>query len=240
MEQNQQRNVMEIDLKEIFGVVVQKIVIIGIVGIIAGLIGFLVSSYVIPKKYESSTKIYVLSKQDNNALTYTDMETGKQLTKDYVELITATPVLNAVISELNLKIDTDQLKQMISVEVPVDTRILKISVTSEDPQEAKEIADLIRKASSNHIRQVMNIETVNVVEYADMPKGPVSPNVLRNTVIAAALGVFLAMFTFVLLYSLDDTIKNSDDVEKYLGVSVLGMIPERSNSKKTIKGKWGR
>lgn len=240
MEQNQQRNVMELDIKEIFSVIIQKIMLISIIGVICGAVGFLVSTYVIPEKYESSTKVYVLNKENNSSLTYTDMETGRQLTKDYVELITATPVLRSVIDELNLKMDTEQLKNMVSVEVPLDTRILKITVTSENREDAKNIADSIRIAASNHISKVMDIENVNVVEYAALPKEPISPNVGINTIIAAALGVLLSIFVIVLLYSLDDTIKNSDDVEKYLGVSVLGTIPERSNSRKTIKGKWGK
>lgn len=238
MEHNQQRNVMEIDIKDIFSAVIQRTMLIAIVGVVCGLIGFLVSNYVIPEKYESSTKIYVLSRENNGSLTYTDMETGRQLTKDYVELITATPVLRTVIDELNLKMDTEELKKMVSVEVPVDTRILKITVTSEDREDAKNIADEIRKASSRHISKVMDIETVNVVEYAALPKNPVSPNVGLNTILAAAIGIFLSIFIIILLYTLDDTIKNSDDVEKYLGVSVLGMIPEKSNSRKKNKGKW--
>lgn len=231
MELNQQRNIMEIDLKEIFSVVLKKIAIIILAGIICGIGGYLVSNYVIEKEYQSSTKIYVITRQDNSTLTYTDMETGRQLTKDYVELVTARPVLEEVIDKLNLKIDTDTLKDMISVEVPIDTRILKITVTTGNPNESKKIADAIRKASSTHITNVMDIQTVNVVEEANLPEHPSSPNTKMNTIIAAGLGLFISMFIVILLHVLDDTIKNTDDVEKYLGVSVLGIIPQDNKVK---------
>lgn len=240
MEQNQQRYLMEIDLKEIFIVILKKIEIITLVGILSGVGGYLYSNYVVEKQYQSSTKIYVNSRQDNSTLTYTDVETGRQLTKDYVELIKSRPVLEEVINKLKLNIDANTLKNMISVEVPIDTRILNITVTSRDPNESKKIADAIRKASSSHITNVMDIQTVSVVEEANLPEYPSSPNTKEYTIIAAGLGLFISMFIIILLYVLDDTIKNTDDVEKYLGVSVLGIIPQDNKVKNKSRSKRRR
>ena len=242
MEQNSQiqSDDIEIDLVELIGVLMSRAWIIIFCTIVAGLITLLLSIYVITPKYESTTKIYIINRQSNETLTYSDLQTGTQLTKDYQELVTSRPVLEEVKSELNLDLDNDDLKDKISVTVPTDTRIVTITVEDAEPQIARAIADSIRISASEHISQVMNTEAVNVVEEANLPDEPSSPKVLKNTVIGALVGAFLAIAIIVLVYIMDDTIKNPDDVERYLKVSVLGSIPYIDEKASADSGKKHR
>ena len=77
-------DVIEIDLKEIFGVLWNKAWLILLCGIIAGTIGFCYSHFLITPQYQSTTKVYILSKQNEGNVTYTDLQMGTQLTKDSV------------------------------------------------------------------------------------------------------------------------------------------------------------
>lgn len=227
MEQNNQlqSDEIEIDLAELFGVVMSRIGIILFCGINMALAAFLISMYLLVPKYESTTKIYIINRQSTESLTYSDLQSGTQLTKDYKELVTSRPVLEQVISELNLEIDSKKLIKEITVEVPTDTRIVTITVEDRDPYMARSIADAVRTAASEHIARVMSTEEVNVVEEANLPIEQSSPDVLMNTGIGAIVGLFLSMAIIILVHIMDDTIKNPDDVEHYLGVSVLGSIP---------------
>lgn len=240
MEQKQQREEIELDLREVFGALLRKIWVILFVGIIAALGALLASQFLITKMYESTTKVYVLNKQDNTMVTYTDLQTGTQLTKDYMELVTSRPVTDQVISDLGLVFDSRTLAGMITVQTPQDTRILKITVRDKDPYQARDIANAVREASATHISNVMDIKSVNVVEKANLPERPASPNVMKNTLIGGVLGCFLAVFAVLLLFLLDDTVKTPDDVEKYLGVSVLGSIPVASVAGEKKKKNWFR
>ena len=121
--------------------------------------------------------------------------------------------------------DNKELKKKISVNVPTDTRIVTITVEDSSPELAQAIADSIRNSASAHISAVMNTEAVNVVEEADLPLQPSSPKVFKNTAIGGAVGSFFAIVIVILIYIMDDTIKNPDDIEHYLKVSVLGSIP---------------
>ena len=224
---------VEIDLREIIMYLMSHVVII-ILSVLIGAFGmFLISSTLMEKKFESSTKIYVLNQQDNQTVTYTDLQTGSQLTKDYAELIMSRTVTTQVIADLDLQnkypdmaeIVPEDLAEMINVTTQQDTRILKITVTDTNPTRAQDIANAVRIAASNQIYQVMDIEAVNVVDYANLPEGPVSPNLLKNSVIGALIGFVLAVAIIVVRYLLDDTIKTPDDVERYLGLSVLASIP---------------
>ena len=128
----------------------------------------------------------------------------------------------------------------VSVETSSDSRIVSISVTDEDPYTASEIANAVRDMAAEHIQSVMDIEAVNVVDTANIPNEKASPSLAKNGVIGGLLGVIIAMAAVIIIYLTNDTIKVEEDVERYLGLSVLGSIPfsekeSRSKKKKSRK-----
>ena len=225
MEQRETREEIEIDLKGLFAVLWSKKWIIIFSGIILALLAGGISEFVMPEKYESSTKVYVLNRQTSDTVTYSDLQTGSQLMKDYQELAVSRTVLEQAILELNLSMSTDELAGMLTVSAITDTRILKITVANQDPYLARSIAFAVREASSVHIRDVMNIESLNVVEDANLPESPSSPNVTRNALLGGILGIVSSVLILFVVFMLDDTIKTAEDVERYLEVSVLASIP---------------
>ena len=232
MNQNNRDNrddVIEIDLVELLGVILHNLWIIIVSGVIVAAVALLVSYFIITPKYESVTKIYVISKTNADTMTYSDLQAGSTLTKDYKELVKSRPVLEEVIAETGIDVELKDLEEQITVEVPTDTRIVSITVEDKDPYEARIIADSVRIAASKHIQEVMNTEAVNVVEEASLPIEKSSPSILMNTAIGYAVGLFLAIAIVIINYIMDDTIKTPDDVEKFLGVSVLGSIPYSEN-----------
>lgn len=218
-------DVIEIDILELLGVVLSKIWIVIGSAVLVAVITYLVCYFLITPKYESTTKIYVINRQNSDALTYSDLQSGAQLTKDYRELVTSRPVLEQVKSELGLEITTEKLKKKITVSVPTDTRIVSITAEDTDPYMARAIADRVRISAAEHIANVMNTEAVNVVEEGNLPTQISSPKIIRNTAIGGVGGAFIAVMIIIIIYIMDDTIKNPDDVEKYLNLSVLGTIP---------------
>ena len=246
MEAKETREEIEIDIKEIVFILLSRIWFILLAGITAGLLFLIASKFILTPQYSSTTKIYVLSKENkNNSLTVTDLQVGSQLTKDYVELVKSRTVLTQVISELNLNISTGELAGMISVETPSDSRIINITATNPDAYLAKDIANEVRSVAAEHICNVMDLEAVNVVDEANIPTSPSSPNVLRNTIIGVLFGVLIAVVVIVITYLSDDTIKTPDEVERYMGVSVLSSIPvldsedNKNKKKKRRKNRSG-
>lgn len=175
--------------------------------------------------YESTTEIYVLSRASTETVTSSDLTASTALTSDYQQIITSRDVLEKVIEELGLDMTYDQLYSNLSVSILSDTRILSITVSDPDPLQAQELVTSIREVSAEHIQTIMDIQAVNTVEEANLAENPSSPNVTKNTLIGAILGIFLVAGLIVLLFILDDRIKTPDDIEKHLGISVLGSIP---------------
>ena len=234
-------DIIEINLGELFSVLLARAFLIVSAGLFFALSGLFLSKFVIHPVYESTTKIYILNKEENQTVTYSDVQISTQLTQDYAELIKSRYVLEEVIQRLNL-IDTtyDDLSDVLRVDTPSDTRIVAITAKDEDPLMAMKIANCIREVASEHITNVMDIDAINVAETANVPTKKSSPSVARWTIIAGFLGsVFIAFFV-VLGYLLDDTIKSNDDVERYLGMSTLALIPlttEEMDKKKAKNSK---
>lgn len=236
--QNISDDEIEIDLVELFMVLKSKLHIILLSGILAALLAFVGTKLLMTPMYTSVTKMYVLSRQDSSAgVTYSDLQTGSQLTKDYAELVKSRPVLEQVIAVLNLDMEPEDLAENITVETPADTRILSISVESDNPKEAKEIADTLRETVSSEIKEIMHAESVDTIEDGNLPKEPSSPSLKKNMILGGALGVFLALAILIFIFLRDDTIKNPDDVEQYLGLNVLTSIPIKGKVQKPKKVK---
>ena len=230
---NNNSNEVEIDLMELFHVLLSNLLTIILASLTGAFLMYFCSSEFISQKFRSSTSIYVLSRQDAQQVTYSDLQTGTQLTKDYAQLIKSRTVMNQVMADLDLQntypdmknITPDQLAGRVTVANSQDTRILTITVEDTNPTRAQDISNAIRIAAAVQIKQVMDIEAVNVVDYANLPEKPVGPNKVKNSIIGFMLGLIISSAVFIIMFLTDDRIKGSDDVEKYLGLSVLASIP---------------
>lgn len=227
-----------IDISELLSVLWSKAYIILLAGILTALFAFVGTKLFITPKYTSSTSMYMLTKNSSESgITNSDLQTGTQLTQDYMEMVKSRSVLEQVISVLNLDMTTGELSECISTENKTDTRILTIKVENEDPKVAREIADAVREAASITIKEIMDIDAVNTIEEANLPENPSSPSVMKNTAIGGMLGIIIAVGIIVLIYILDDTIKTPDDVEDRLGLNVLTSIPIQEGEQKVKRTK---
>ena len=227
---------IEIDLLQLFRMLLANIHILLLAMFTGGFLMYYVSSELLSKKFESVTGIYVLNsaaQKENDTLTGSDLDVGSKLTNDYAELLKSRTVMNRVIADLNLQntypemsdVTPDTISSMVTIETSTNTRVLKIKVTDTNPTRAQDIANAVRRAGAEHIKNVMDIDAVNVVYEANLPDRPSSPNAKKNALIGAMLGFIIAAAVLIINMIMDDTIKTQDDIAKYLDLSVLGIIP---------------
>lgn len=146
-------------------------------------------------------------------------------------------MLEKVITQYQLKESYESLKKRVSVENTTNTRIISITVKDPNPENAQIIANSIRDVAATHIKDVTDVEAVNVADEANLPEKPCEPSVPKWTVIAALIGMLLSAAVIVVQYLLDDTIKSSEDIEKYLELSTLGLIPNFDTVEKKKKSR---
>lgn len=243
METENVKNEIEIDLKELMHAILDKLAVMILVGVLTAGMAFAYSQFFMDPMYRATTQVYILTKTSTSSdnLTTSDLTFATYLAKDYEVLLTCDPVLQEVVDELGLDSGISSLKRMISVSLIEDTRVMEITVTSGDPELAKQIADKVRDVANDKIKDVMEgVEAVNAVDEAKLPTSPSSPNVQKNTLLGFMLGFGLSLVVVIILFILDDTIKTQEDIEKYLDISVLASIPlktENEPPKKTKKKK---
>lgn len=222
---------IEIDLIDIFYLLRARLWIILMSGILLAATVGLISKFLITPIYSSTTKLYILSKS-TSITSLADIQLGTQLTQDYMVLVKSRPVVEQVIENLDLDMTYGQLAEVITVSNPSNTRILEIRAEYPDPFVAKQIVDEFATVSVDRIAQIMDTEKPTIVEDGYASPNPTSPNTRRNAIIGGCIGVFLAAGIIIVLYLLDDTIKTSEDIEKYLGISTLGIIPLEASAEK--------
>lgn len=215
---------IEIDLRELFQLLLSKLWIIILCFAIGAVLAFGGTKLFVTPKYSASSMIYILTKT-TSVTSLADIQMGAQLTVDFEVLAKSRPVVEEVIDDLNLDYTYTELTQMITTENPANTRILKLEVTHEDPEMAKKIANSLADATADRVAYVMTTDKPKVVENAVVPAKPSSPSVMKNTMIGALLGALLAIGVVVLRYLMNDTIENEEDVRKYLNLNLLAAIP---------------
>ncbi len=220
------RDEMEIDLVELFYYLKKKVwILVGAV-VACAVIGFVVSKFFMAPVYTASTRLYVLNRSNENTMVYSDFQVSSQMLNDYKVLITGQNVTHKVIEKLGLNLSAGELAGKIKVTAPNETRVLQISVSDHSAQRAAEIANCVREIASEQIKDIMDVDAVKLVYEAEVPRKPSAPSVKKNTMIGAVLGLLLSGAGLVMVYIMDGTIRTEDDVEHYLGLSVLAVIPD--------------
>lgn len=226
METNlQNEEEIEIDMGELLRYLAGKAGYIILTALAFAVLALAVTTFCMTPRYTSTTKMYVLNRQTNEGVTSSDLQSSTYLTKDYMEMIRSRTVIEAVIADLNLNSTYEDVLGQIDVSAASDTRVIAISVTDKDPYEARDIANAVRNAAAAHIQSVMNTEAVTVVDEANIPTKKSSPSTIKNVAIAGGVGLFLALVVCVVLYLMNDKVTTAEDVERYLGLSVLASMP---------------
>lgn len=217
---------MEIDLLDLAYVLLDKIHYI-ILCLLAGAVLLnAFSFFCIRPTYQATAKMYVVSASNDSVVDLTDLNIGTSLTSDYEQLMLSYPVLDQVIDELDLDMETEDLAQMVTLENPQDTRILNVTATSTDPVEAMNIANKLTEVSVEYLPETMSTNPPNIAQQAQLPDEKAAPSYARYTLIGALLGAILYCAYLTVRYLLDDTIRTSEDMEKYFGVVPLTSIPD--------------
>ncbi len=222
--EKQTNDEIEIDLIEVFHVLRAKLWIIVLAGFITAAAAYLVSSLFMTPIYTSKSQLYIVSKS-NTLMSLADLQLGSQLTQDYLVLVKSRPVVTQVIDNLGLDMTYEEMADIVTVSNPSNTRILELEVDYPDAAMAKVIVDEVARVSSIQIAQIMDAEAPSIVEEGFVQSTPTSPNKLKNTMIGGFAGLFLSIAILVVLYILNDRIKDEADVERHLGITILGLIP---------------
>lgn len=222
-----EQNMMEIDVFHLLKILWKRKLLIVLVAFVTGAVAFAYSSFIVKPEFTSTTRIYVVNRNqgDKPGLTNQDLQAGSYLVKDYREIILSQDVLEKVATDLKLELPPKDLASKIKVTVPVDTRIVSISVTDRAPEEASRIANSLREVAAQKIISVTRVSDVTTLEEARPATSPSSPNIRRNTMVGFLVGAVVMVVTVLLVELLDTRVKRPEDIEDVMQIALLGVVP---------------
>ena len=231
-----EQNTMEIDVFHLFKILWKRKILVALVAIVAGALAFAYSAFIVKPEFTSTTRIYVVNRNqgDKPGLTNQDLQAGSYLVKDYREIILSQDVLEKVTSNLKLDLSPKDLANKVKVTVPVDTRIVSISVNDRVPEEASRIANSLREVAAEKIISITRVSDVTTLEEARPAIAPSSPNIRRNTIIGLLGGTVFTVIAVLIVELVDTRVKRPEDIEDVMQIALLGVVPNLD------KLKWER
>lgn len=222
----QQEKQIEIDLIGLLNYLKKRIMIITAAVLVFAACGLLYSALFITPRYVAETRLYVLNRSSTIGVQGSDYQVSTYMLQDYQVLITGKNVTKKVVQQLNLGMSAEQLRSKITVSAPEETRVLQINVSDTDPQLAADIANKVCEVAMQELKRLTDADAVHQVYEAEVPLHSVSPGVKKVVLLAAICGLAASIGIMTVMFILDDSIRSEEDVEHYLGLSVLGVIPD--------------
>ena len=178
--------------------------------------------------YQSSTTLILVQSSTNKedaSLTQAEITMNQKLVSTYSEIIKSRRILDEVIENLNLKQTTTELNNHVAVNAVEDTEIIKISVSDEDQKQARDIANEIAKVFSKEIAEIYNMENISVIDEANLSDRPYNIQPVKQEILFFGIGILLSGGILFFAYYFDTKVKNADQIEDKLQLTVLGTIP---------------
>lgn len=234
--QTQLDDEIEIDLWELFQILLKNWLWILLSTLGCAILGLLITMFLITPKYRAEATMIVNTRQDQTATVTNDQITSAQkLVDTYSIIIRSRRVIDPIIEKLNIEADYESFVKNIIVESVNDTQVMSIQVENKDPETALQVVQEIVDRAPGAIISTVEAGSVNVVSepYVNS-EVPVSPSKLKNTAIAAFIGLFVSSGAFLLIAFLDNTFKSEEDIQKQLGLVTIGIIPTTESCKKKV------
>ena len=235
----------ELDLKELFNLFWSKKAAIILIILIFMVIGVIYTiGFTIPM-YSSSTTLVLATSGNNDTntnttITATEITVNSKLVSTYSGLVKSKNILRQVISNLGIKVDEDNLRKNITVSSVKDTELIEITVKNENPAYSAQIANEIAKVFTEKVKEIYNIDNVQIVDEAEVSDAPSNINHKKDVVIFAFIGMVVAVCYVLVANMLDTTVKTAEDIEKGFKVPVLASIPIYETDIQKVKGKGGK
>lgn len=216
------------ELLEYLQIIKKRLWIIAAITFASAFISAIISFFIMKPVYQATATL-IISKTPtggSSQVEYNDLMMYDKLVKTYAELAKSNLIANETISKTGYNITASQLQSSLTVTPQTDTQIFEIAIKDRDPQRALNLTNTLAEVFQENVKTMMNTsDGVKILDEAQLPRSPVKPRKLLNVVIAGFLGLMVSLGIVFLMEYLDNTIKTENDVEKYLGLTVLASIP---------------
>lgn len=234
-----------IGLRDLWGILTRRflVMLLAAAVVIGG--AFAYNQLLLVPRYESTATLYLVNQkidEDSGTSTYDTFNLALKLANDCNHLINSHSVLDEAIQALSLDMTYEQLYECVTVTNPEETRILEVTVQADSPEQAKQIVDEICVVGVQKIEEAMGFEQAKLYEYGVLNEEPCNEMGLVSYLILGFAAVAAVYLFYLVRFLLDDRLRTEEDVERMLGLSILGDIPNADDPKRGrtyYKGGYG-
>lgn len=230
-----------ISLSDVWNIIKKNAAFIIVVTLICAIGSFFITRYFIPKPYTSSIQLYVDTSNDDenkNSLNILYEQTYAQnLVATYIKMLNTNTFYAELSEHINNKYTPKQLSKMVSFSSDEKTEIFDAKVTTSSPNDSKLIADAVGKVAPEAISRLKSKATLKIVDYAQLPTAPSSPNEIKNVIITMIVGLLISVGISLLRAFLDKKMRYNEEMTMIGDIPILAAIPKfdavnKSNKKK--------
>jgi len=223
----------EIDLMRIIAVLKKKLWLLLLVSLLFSGASFAYTQFFVTPLYRVSVSLFVDNASGEGApgRTPAEINAARQLVDTYIVMASSNTVLSQVAIELDNAYSADDIRYMMTTTTIRNTEIFGIEITHTSPDEAALIANTLADVAGDVIAGFIEGSSLRVVDFAQLPDAPFSPNLLQNVLLGFLIGLFLTAGIVIFLDVQKDNIKAADKTETLYGMPILGVIPNLEDKK---------
>ncbi len=219
----------EINITQLLQALLKKWWLIVVCAILFGILAFVYTDNFVTPYYSARVTVYVNNtKESVNTLgvSASDLATSQRLVATYLNILKSNTVLSKVAEAVGSGVQAGQIRGMMTAQSLDDTEVFQVNISNADPYMAAKIANAVADVAPAEIAGIIDGSSTKIIDYADVPVAPYTPNTSRNTAIGIIMGIVLACAIVVLQTLLDVRIKSEEDLAQLSKVPVLGKIPD--------------
>jgi Capsular polysaccharide biosynthesis protein len=217
----------QMNLKEMWYMIKKRIVLIILLPVLCAAAAGCISFFVLDPVYEANVSI-IISKGQGDMMTQSDVLMYQNLIKTYTEIAKSNVVAEEASSLMEGRFSAQALQGSLTVTSQTGTQVLNMTSSGSQPQEAADKVEALAKAFLQESKRLLPSGSIEIMDHAKLPIGPSKPNKMMNIAIAFFLGLMAAIGFALLIEYMKDTIKSEEDVDRYLGIPVIGVIPKHA------------
>jgi len=226
-------DILEIDLREIVYILLKKWYLIVLCFVLSAGTAFVVTQFYIKPVYKAETTLFLGKEKDQVSLSFSDIQVNNQLVVDYREILQSRRVAEIINQKFGVGIQ--EFQKNVNVKTVKDSRLFSISYEDTDPKRAADIVNELATVIQKMADEIIQVKNIKVIDTAKIPENPVKPNKKMNVGAAGLFGLLLGVGLILLLELIDHTFKKPEEVEKMLGINVIGTIPAFDGGKRGKK-----
>ena len=220
---------ISLDLGDFIHILRKRIKLILLITILSTAVSGVLSYYVIKPTYEAKATIVVgkadADSKDKSKYDYDDIMMFQNLIKTYAEIAKSTAVAESASARLN-NVSAKDLSDDITVTPMANTQLIEFKAQNSNPQGAYLMLNAVCNSFMQEAKRIFPGQNIQIIDEAKIPEEPIKPKKLLNTVIAFFIGLMASVGITFLLEYMDNTLKTEQDINKYLGLPVIGIIPK--------------